>query len=223
MTVVMASRTLLEERAENLKRSGYNVLAYSVDVTQEEQVVELFKKIESDVGPLFALVNNAGILRIGPTVEMTLEDWNAVYNVNGKGLFLTCREAIKQMMPRGEGRIVNMSSIAGFKARTEQIGYSSVKAAAIHFTRCLAVEVAPYGITVNCSTPGMTETAMLSKAMKEHDAEMDKVLARIPSGRFSTTDEQAALISYFVSDEAANVTGQIVSVDGAQSLYFPFK
>jgi NAD(P)-dependent dehydrogenase (short-subunit alcohol dehydrogenase family) len=125
------------------------------------------------------------------------------------------------MIPREGGRIVNISSIAGLIARTAQIAYCSAKAAVVHFSRCLAVEVAPHGITVNCLCPGMTWTDMLSTSAEERGLNLEGMVRMIPDGRKAKEEDHAGLVAYFASTEAAHVTGQVVAVDGAQSLYHP--
>jgi NAD(P)-dependent dehydrogenase (short-subunit alcohol dehydrogenase family) len=125
------------------------------------------------------------------------------------------------MMPRGGGRIVNVASIAGQIVRVAQIAYCSAKAAAIHFSRCLAVEMAPHGITVNCLCPGMTWTEMLGKSAAARGLDLDGMVALIPAGHMADAGDHAHLVAYFASEEAGHVTGQVVSVDGGQSLYMP--
>jgi NAD(P)-dependent dehydrogenase (short-subunit alcohol dehydrogenase family) len=126
------------------------------------------------------------------------------------------------MIPRHGGRIVNIASIAGMIVRTDEIAYCSAKAAVIHFTRCLAVEMASHGITVNCLCPGMTRTEMLSVSAEERGLDLDAMANLIPAGHMAEEADHAHLVAYFASDEAAHVTGQVVAVDGAQSLFHPF-
>jgi NAD(P)-dependent dehydrogenase (short-subunit alcohol dehydrogenase family) len=125
------------------------------------------------------------------------------------------------MMPRHAGRIVVVSSIAGVITRTNQIAYSAAKAAAVHFARCLAVEAAPYGITVNCLCPGMTDSQMLRDTAASRRIAMEEYLSMIPAGRFAASEDHANTIAWLASEEAQHVTGQVIAVDGAQSLYHP--
>jgi 2,3-dihydro-2,3-dihydroxybenzoate dehydrogenase len=125
------------------------------------------------------------------------------------------------MIPRRAGRIVNIASIAGHIARVEQIAYCSAKAAVIHFSRCLAVEMAPYGITVNCLCPGMTWTEMLGASAVARGLDLEAMVALIPAGRMAEGADHAHLIAFFATEEAGHVTGQVVDVDGGQSLYMP--
>jgi NAD(P)-dependent dehydrogenase (short-subunit alcohol dehydrogenase family) len=116
---------------------------------------------------------------------------------------------------------VNISSIAGVIVRTNQIGYNSAKAAVNHFTRSLAVEMAPYGITVNCLCPGMTQTEMLAQSAQKNKLDLEAMIALIPAGHMAQPEDHAHLAAYFASEEAKHVTGQVVTVDGGQSNYHP--
>ena len=181
----------------------------------------MIDRAEAELGPIWLLVNNAGVLNAAPTAELSEEAWDKAFDVDAKGVFLCSQAVIRKMIPRQQGRIVNFSSIAGMIVRTAQIAYCSAKAAVIHFTRCLAVEIAPHGITINCLCPGMTWTEMLSATAVERGLDLDGIVALIPAGHMAKEEDHAHLIVYFASDEAAHVTGQVVAVDGAQSLYHP--
>jgi 3-oxoacyl-[acyl-carrier protein] reductase len=200
---------------------GLTVLALPGDVSKKEEVTAMFDRVEAELGPLWLLVNNAGVLNTGPTADLSEEAWDLAFAVDAKGVFLCSQAAIRKMIPRQQGRIVNFASIAGMIVRTAQIAYCSAKAAVIHFSRCLAVEMAPHGITVNCLCPGMTRTAMLTVSAKERGLDLDAMLELIPAGKMAVEEDHAYLVSYFASDEAAHVTGQVVAVDGGQSLYHP--
>jgi len=179
------------------------------------------ERVEAELGPLWLLVNNAGIYFSGPTAEMSEEAWDKAFAVDAKGVFLCSQAAIRRMIPRHGGRIVNLASIAGIIVRTNQIGYCAAKAAVVHFSRCLAVEMAPYGITVNCLCPGMTRTEMLEQGAKERGMNLEAMVELIPAGRMANPEDHASLVAYFASDEAAHITGQVVSVDGGQSQFLP--
>lgn len=212
---------LAEGTAAELRRAGHCTLALAADLTRKAQVESMLEQVEAKLGPLWLLVNNAGVFQSAPTAELSEEAWDHEFSVDAKAVFLCCQAAIRRMIPRRGGRIVNISSIAGLIVRTNQIGYCSAKAAAIHFSRCLAVEMAPHGITVNCVCPGMTRTEMLIKSSGEHGMNLDDMVALIPDGRMAAPEDHANLLVYLASDEASHVTGQVISVDGAQSLYHP--
>ncbi len=207
--------------AEALITAGHRAIAVPCDVSNKAQVQAMVDRVEQELGPVWLLVNNAGVYNAAPTVELSEEAWDRAFDVDAKGVFLVSQAVIQRMIPRETGRIVNFSSIAGHIVRTAQIAYCSAKAAVIHFSRCLAVEMAPHGITVNCLCPGMTWTQMLSVTAKERGLDLDSMVALIPAGHMAEEIDHAHLVTYFASDEAKHVTGQVVSVDGAQSLYHP--
>jgi NAD(P)-dependent dehydrogenase (short-subunit alcohol dehydrogenase family) len=221
IVAVNARSELAEHVAAELRQAGLLAQAFTADISRKAEVEALIEQIEADLGPLWLLVNNAGLLRAAPTADMAEEDWDATFAVDAKGVFLCSQAAIRRMIPRQEGRIVNISSIAGLIVRTNQIGYSSAKAAVIHFSRCLAVEMAPHGITVNCLCPGMTRTEMLVNSAEERGLDLLAMVGLIPTGRMAEPEDHAGLVAYFASTEAAHVTGQVVCVDGGQSQYIP--
>jgi 2,3-dihydro-2,3-dihydroxybenzoate dehydrogenase len=196
-------------------------LAVPADVTNRAQVQAMFDRVEKDLGPLWLLVNNAGVYHSAPTADLAEEAWDQDFAVDAKGVFLCAQAAIQRMIPRRAGRIVNVGSIAGIIVRTRQIGYCAAKAAAIHFSRCLAVEMAEYGITVNCVCPGMTRTSMLMESARERGVSLDAYEAMIPAGHMALPEDHAQLIAFLASDEAAHITGQVIRVDGGQSLNMP--
>jgi len=212
---------LAQSAAREIEQIGRPAIAIPASVSDVNQVSAMFERVERELGPLWLLVNNAGVLTTGPTVSLPEEAWDRAFDVDAKGVFLCSQAAIRAMLPRKRGRIINIASIAGLIVRTGQIGYCAAKAATIHFTRCLAVELAPDGITVNCICPGMTWTEMLSKSAVERGLDLDAMVALIPAGHMAQEEDHANLVGYFASEEAAHVTGQVVAVDGAQSLYHP--
>jgi NAD(P)-dependent dehydrogenase (short-subunit alcohol dehydrogenase family) len=215
------NRALAEQAARELRATGAQALALPGDVSRKADVTAMMARVETELGPLWLLVNNAGVFNSSPTAELSEAAWDTAMAVDAKGVFLCSQAAIRGMIPRLGGRIVNVASIAGMIVRTGQIAYCSAKAAVIHFTRCLAVEVAPYGITVNCLCPGMTRTEMLASSARERGLDLDALVELIPDGRMAEERDHAHLVAYFASEEAAHVTGQVIAVDGAQSLYHP--
>ena len=213
--------TLAEGVAQEFRAQGLEVMALPGDVSRKEDVTAMIDRVEAELGPLWLLVNNAGVYNTAPTAELSETAWDQAFAVDAKGVFLCSQAAIRKMMPRRGGRIVNISSIAGLIVRTGQIAYCSAKAAVVHFTRCLAVEMAPHGITVNCLCPGMTRTVMLIDIARERALDLDAMVELIPAGRMAEEEDHAHLVVYYASDQAGHVTGQVVSVDGAQGLYHP--
>jgi NAD(P)-dependent dehydrogenase (short-subunit alcohol dehydrogenase family) len=213
---------LAESATKELHAEGLRVFAFPGDVSRRGEVSAIINRVEAELGPLWLLVNNAGVINVGPTAGLSEEAWDRAFEVDAKGVFLCSQAAINKMIPRHAGRIVNVASIAGLIVRTDEIAYCSAKAAVVHFTRCLAVEMAPYGITVNCLCPGMTRTEMLIGIGKERGLDLDAMVKLIPAGRMAEESDHANLVTFFASDDSAHVTGQVVAVDGAQSLYHPF-
>ena len=222
MAVALVARSAqVEKVAAGLRAEGLRTIGFTVDVSRRAEVDAMVERVEQELGPLWLLVNNAAVLRTGPTAEMSEEDWDDVFNVDAKGVFLCSQAAIRRMIPRRGGRIVNVSSIAGQIVRVAQIGYCSAKAAVIHFSRCLAVEMAPHGITVNCLCPGMTWTEMLGKSAVARGLDLDAMVALIPAGHMADPQDHAQMVAFFASEDASHITGQVISVDGGQSLYMP--
>jgi 2,3-dihydro-2,3-dihydroxybenzoate dehydrogenase len=221
LVAVNARSEKVDRTAEVLRSEGIHAISIRGDVSKKGDVEKMVERTEQELGPLWLLVNNAGALRFGPTAEMNEEDWDICFDVDAKGVFLCSQAAIRRMIPRQAGRIVNISSIAGLIPRTAQIGYSSAKAAVNHFSRCLAIEMAPYGITVNCLCPGMTWTEMLEKSAVERNLDLEAMVALIPAGKMADPADHAHLVAYFASEEAAHVTGQVICVDGGQSQFHP--
>jgi NAD(P)-dependent dehydrogenase (short-subunit alcohol dehydrogenase family) len=222
--MIVGVNDICPERADavvaDLIDGGLRAFPVSGDVARGSDVRNIFDRVDQ-IGPLWLLVNNAGVFHAAATEDLTEDAWDEEFAVDAKAVFLCSQASIRRMIPRRCGRIVNIASIAGLIVRTRQIAYCAAKAAAIHFTRCLAVEMAPMGITVNCICPGMTNTEMLAKSAREQGFSIQAYEAQIPAGRTATPEDHARLITYLATDEAAHVTGQIISVDGAQSLYHP--
>ena len=213
---------LAESAAKELREEGLRVVPLPGDVSNRAAVLAMIDRVEGELGPLWLLVNNAGVINTGQAAELSEEAWDQAFEIDAKGVFLCSQAAVNKMIPRKGGRIVNIASIAGVIVRTDEIAYCSAKAAVVHFTRCLAVEMAPYGITVNCICPGMTRTEMLIGTAKKRGMDLEAMEQLIPAGHMADENDHAYLVAFFASTESRHVTGQVVAVDGAQSLYHPF-
>lgn len=155
------------------------------------------------------LVNNAGIRRDGMMFMMPTEDWSSVWNTSVNGFFYVTRRLLPKMMMRKHGgRIINMASLSGLKGMAGQTNYSAAKAAMIGATKSLAQEVAARGVTVNAVAPGFIETDMTK------DLPQDELKQLVPMKRFGKAEEVAALVGFLVSDEAAYITGEVISING---------
>jgi 3-oxoacyl-[acyl-carrier protein] reductase len=207
----------LDEVAANglaieLVRQGSRAHAMKLDVGSSESISEFFAKLSAEFGRCDVLVNNAGIARIAPFAEVTLEDWNAHLAVNVTGALLMSQKAVPFMIRANWGRIVKVTSISGIRASVGRTAYGTSKGALSALTRQMAVEFATSCITVNAVAPGPVETAM---AQELHSTEMRELYnSMVPMARYVTPSEVAGAIAFLCSDDATYVTGHTLLVDG---------
>jgi len=175
----------------------------------------LVKDAEARMGALDILVNNAGLTRDMLALRLKDEDWQAVLDVNLTAVFRLCRAAMRGMMKRRYGRMVNITSIVGVTGNPGQANYAASKAGMIGMSKSLAAEVASRGITVNCLAPGFIATPMTDGLSDEQKA---KLLAAIPAQRLGTADDVASGVVYLASAEAAYVTGQTLHINGGMAM-----
>jgi len=205
-------REALETVAAELGERTHVVVANLSDPASVEQ---LAKDAEAALGSLDILVNNAGLTRDGLVMRMKDDDWQSVLDVNLTAAFRLCRAAVRGMMKRRFGRIVNITSIVGVTGNPGQVNYAASKAGMIGMSKALAQEVASRGITVNCIAPGFITSAMTDALNDEQKA---KLLTGIPVGRMGSVEEIAAAAIYLASNEAAYVTGQTLHVNGGMAM-----
>ena len=194
-----------------IEAAGGTALAVKCDVTNREEVSALVAETVKTFGKVDILVNNAGITRDAQMVKMTDDNWDAVMNTNLKSMFICSQVASQPMIKQGYGRIINISSIAGQEGNFGQANYSAAKAGAIGLTKTLSKELGRKGITVNVVSPGFIMSEM-SAAIPEKIKE--QLIARIPLNRAGQPEEIASAVAYLASDEAAFITGQVLSVNG---------
>lgn len=199
----------------NLRAKGFEVLAVRADVSDTEQVRQLFATAEHTFGSVDVLVNNAGIARQQLLTDVTDNDYEDIMATNLGGVFRCCREAIPYFLKHHRGSIVNISSVWGVVGASCESVYSASKAGVIGFTKALAKELGPSGIRVNCLCPGVIDTDM--NAMHGKDL-LDALAAETPLGRIGTAEEVAEAVYYLASDAASFVTGQVLGVDGGFAL-----
>lgn len=196
---------------EQLRSEGTDVEAYRCDVASYTQVADTAAAIMRRFGKVDVLVNNAGIAQIKLLIDQTEEDWDRIMDVNAKGVFNCCRHFLPDMLSRKSGRIINVSSMWGISGASCEVAYSASKAAVIGFTKALAQETGPSGVTVNCVAPGVIDTEM-NASLSEED--MNALCDEIPLMRIGRVDEAASAIFFLASDEASYITGQVLSVNG---------
>jgi acetoacetyl-CoA reductase len=189
---------------------------YRFDVGDYDACQAAVQTIESDVGPVEVLVNNAGITRDGTMHKMTFQQWNEVIQTNLTSCFNMCHAVLNGMRERNFGRIVNIGSINGQAGQYGQVNYAAAKSGIHGFTKALAQEGAAKGITVNAVAPGYIATEMV-RAVPENV--LEKIVARIPVGRLGEASEIARGVMFLVADEAGFVTGSTLSINGGQHMY----
>jgi acetoacetyl-CoA reductase len=192
------------------------IKAFRFDVSDYKACAEGLKKIETELGPIDVLVNNAGITRDSVLHRMTPEQWGQVIATNLTSCFNMCRLVIEGMRERNFGRIVNIGSINGQAGQYGQVNYAAAKSGIHGFTKALAQEGAGKGVTVNAIAPGYIDTDMV-RAVPANV--LEKIVARVPVGRLGDASEIARGVLFLVSDEGAFITGSTLSINGGQHMY----
>ncbi|MDF0543952.1 acetoacetyl-CoA reductase [Sphingobium sp. H39-3-25] len=201
------------DRAAQQFRQETGISVFRWDVADEAACRNGVAEVEAELGPISALVNNAGITRDAMFHRMAWSQWREVLATNLDSMFTMTRAVIEGMRERGFGRIINISSINGQKGQVGQVNYSAAKAGVIGFTKALAQENAARGITVNAVCPGYVDTDMVAAVRDEVRA---AIVAGIPIGRLGAPQEIAEAVSYLASPGAAFCTGSVLTINGGQ-------
>ena len=212
-----SSNSKADDWRKQMKVRGYTFYAVQVDVADFDSCAAAVKKVESEVGPVDILINNAGITRDLTFKKMTRVDWDAVIDTNLSSVFNMTKPVVDAMVERGWGRVINVSSVNAQKGAFGQTNYAAAKAGMHGFTKSLALEVARKGVTVNTISPGYIGTKMVT-AIPE-DVLSSKILPQIPVGRLGKPEEVAGLCAYLASDEAAFITGANIAINGGQHMF----
>ncbi len=203
------SSSAADKVVAEITTAGKEAIAIQADVSQAAEVDNLIKQTLEKFGRIDVLVNNAGITRDTLLMRMKLEDWQAVIDLNLTGVFLCTKAVTKTMLKQRSGRIINIASVAGQMGNPGQANYSAAKAGVIGFTKTVAKELAPRGVTVNAVAPGFITTDM-TEGLKSDD-----IIKFIPLGRYGKPEEVAGMIRFLAADPAAAyITGQVFNVDG---------
>ncbi len=198
-----------------VKNAGVESLAVQADVSDLEQVKAMVDRVQKEWGHVDILVNNAGIIDDGLLVRMSDDSWERVIDTNLNGTFYCTRAALRTMLRRRWGRIINIGSVVGLRGNPGQANYTASKAGIIGFTKALAKEVATRNITVNTVAPGYLETETTAVLTDEQKAYW---LSVIPQGHFGEVDDIAHLVAFLATDKAKYITGQAISVDGGMAV-----
>lgn len=205
-----------EEKLKDLAcELGERVHIISCDLADPVSTQRLIPEAEASLGGLDILVNNAGLTQDGLMLRMNDEQWSRVIEVNLTSVFRLSREAIKGMMKRRKGRIINITSIVGVTGNAGQANYAASKAGIIGFSKSLAAEVATRGITVNCIAPGFIQSPMTDVL---NDKQREKILAGIPQGDIGSPQDIAAGVVFLASEEARYITGQTLHINGGMTM-----
>ena len=204
-----------EKVAAQITADGGRAAVFQADVSAIEQAAALIKFSVDTFGDLHILVNNAGITKDTLIMMMSEDDWDAVVATNLKSTFNCSKAAVKHMMRKRYGRIINMASVAGQMGNAGQTNYSASKAGQIGFTKALAREVASRNITVNAIAPGFVDTEILNSVPPEM---MEAAMKFVPLGRKGQPEEIAYAVAFLASDQAAYITGQVLGVDGGMAM-----
>ena len=206
-----AAETLINE----IQAAGGKAVSFQADVSDFSAAQTLIKFAIETFGDLHILVNNAGITKDGFIMMMSESDWDTVLDTNLKSTFNCSKAAIKHMMRKRYGRVINISSVSGQMGNPGQTNYSASKAGQIGFTKALAREIASRNVTVNAIAPGFVDTEILSGMSPET---LEAALKMVPLGRKAQPEEIAYAVAFLASDQAAYITGQVLGVDGGMAM-----
>ena len=206
-----SSETKAVETAEEIKALGGDAIAVKCNVSVAEDVDSLLKATKEAFGTIDYLVNNAGVTRDGLLIRMKEDDWDAVIDTNLKGVFLCTKIIGKAMLKQKSGRIVNMASVVGVMGNAGQANYAASKAGVIGFTKSIAKEFAPRGLTVNAIAPGFIKSDMTEVL---DDAVKEAYENAIPLKKMGEAEDVANAVLFLCSDMAKYITGQVIHVDG---------
>lgn len=201
---------------EEIRAQGGETLCLKLDVTKSDEVNQVFDEVIKKFGRLDILVNNAGVYIPKPFLEMTEAEWDRTITINLKGQFLCAQRAAREMMKNKWGRIINIASIASGQVGTGIAGgahYTASKGGVIGMSETLAIELAPYGITVNVVAPGAIDTPMASSADMPKEA-LAGIMAKVPLHRMGRSEEVSSAVVFLASEESSYMTGSTMYVDG---------
>ncbi len=200
-----------EELVERLQKKGFQAEMFRADVSDPEQVIRMINDIHRAFGPVDVLINNAGIAEQKPFAEITVQDWDRMFDIDVKGMYLCTQAVLSDFLQKQAGCVVNLSSIWGITGASCEVHYSAAKAAVIGFTKALAKELGPSHVRVNCVAPGVVSTDMNAALSGET---MEWLREETPLGMIGAPEQIAEAIFFLASDRANFITGQVLSPNG---------
>jgi 3-oxoacyl-[acyl-carrier protein] reductase len=210
-----SSPAAADSAAAEARRAGARVLARQCDISVTGEAEELVSETEAELGPVVAVVANAGVVRDRPLARMTDDEWDTVIRTNLDGTYRICRAAARSLMRHDSGSIVTISSVSGIYGNIGQANYAASKAGIIGFTKSIAKELGRFGVRANVVAPGLIATDMTAELRDDNRKEQ---IGKIALRRPGTADEVADLVSFLVSGRSAYITGQVLGIDGGLSL-----
>lgn len=209
------SRTEALALEQQLREQGYSVMAVHADVENRLEVNHMLAQIENHFGEVDVLINNAGIAQQKLFTDLTDQDWDRMFGVDVKGVFLCTQAVLPAMIRRQQGKIINIASMWGITGASCEVHYSAAKAAVIGMTKALAKEVGPSHIHVNCIAPGVIDTQMNAALSQDTIAALKE---ETPLGTIGTGMDIAGLALFLASEQSNFITGQIIAVDGGMTI-----
>lgn len=213
--IVVGNYNKSEKEAYILKEKYEHFIPVKADISNEAQVEKMVDDIILKYGKIDCLINNAGISKMGLLQDCTLSDYNDIFDVNVKGMFLVTKKVLPFMINEKKGKIINISSMWGITGASFEVLYSASKSAVIGFTKALAKEVAPSNINVNCVAPGVIKTDMLNHLTKE---DLDALKEETPLGKIGKPEDVAKVCYFLFSNSSNFITGQVISADGGMTI-----
>lgn len=205
---------------DDIRASGGIAEGFGCRVEDATEVKRTFDEIKATMGSIDLLINNAGISKPVPLLEMSEQNWDLHMDINAKSVFLCSQAAIRQMKDNGTGgSVINIGSIVGENAIPQTLGYCASKATINHMTRVMAVECAKYKVRVNCVAPGYVRTELIDELVANGKLALDAIEKRTPQRRMGELDEISQAVVYVASDDASFMTGSVLTVDGGWSAY----
>ena len=208
---ILASGTRIE-KLEELKKNFENIKILKFDISQSDKIAEFIENATNELGgSLDGLVNNAGITQDNLAIRMSLEEWKKVLDINLTSSFLMCKYAIKKMLKKKYGKIINITSIVGHTGNLGQANYAASKAGIVAFSKSLAIEYAKKNININCVSPGFIQTEMTNKINEDFKKTL---INKIPSGELGTGEDVSNCVAFLASDMANYINGETIHVNG---------